>query len=175
MIREQCQNETNIRDNDRILDDRFSESHHLIVVCRTKQHTLTSDIALFDGTKQMHYDEDILDKTTNICYTLLWLPNIKKNKASLLSYTNALILMTLLGNHDVGFVEHKAFDLGRIDASIFDEPVEHLSRRSDHNLLLDLRSACHCKDIKRFRCKTRTIHIPISPRIAYRILIFGIN
>jgi hypothetical protein len=53
--------------------------------------------------------------------------------------------MTLFRYHDVGLVKYKAFDLGRINTSIFDKPVEHLARRSDHYLFFDLRSACHYK------------------------------
>lgn len=51
---------------------------------------------------------------------------------------DALILMSLLGDHDVGLVEDEAFNFGRVDASVLDQPVEHFARGADDNLLLDL-------------------------------------
>uniref|UniRef100_A0AAY4D9C5 Uncharacterized protein n=1 Tax=Denticeps clupeoides TaxID=299321 RepID=A0AAY4D9C5_9TELE len=50
---------------------------------------------------------------------------------------DALVLVTLCGNHDVGLVQHKHLDLLGVDEPEFRAPVQHCTRRADHNLFLE--------------------------------------
>lgn len=46
--------------------------------------------------------------------------------------------MTLRSDHDVGLVQHKHPDLLGVDELELEAPVQHGSRRADHDLLLKL-------------------------------------
>uniref|UniRef100_A0A8C5Q9I3 Uncharacterized protein n=1 Tax=Leptobrachium leishanense TaxID=445787 RepID=A0A8C5Q9I3_9ANUR len=49
--------------------------------------------------------------------------------------SDALILVSLRSDHHIGFIEHKHLDLLGIDKPQLGAPVQHGTRRADHNLL----------------------------------------
>uniref|UniRef100_A0A4W4DVP9 Uncharacterized protein n=1 Tax=Electrophorus electricus TaxID=8005 RepID=A0A4W4DVP9_ELEEL len=51
---------------------------------------------------------------------------------------DALVLMALRGDHDVGLVQHEHADLLGVHQLELEEPVEHGPGRANHYLLLDL-------------------------------------
>lgn len=55
----------------------------------------------------------------------------------------ALVAVTLYGDHHVSFVQHKHADLLGIDVLVLGAPVEERARRSDHYLLLHSDSSLH--------------------------------
>uniref|UniRef100_A0A6I8RDW2 Uncharacterized protein n=1 Tax=Xenopus tropicalis TaxID=8364 RepID=A0A6I8RDW2_XENTR len=56
---------------------------------------------------------------------------------------DALILVSLSGDHHVCFIEHKHLNLLGINKPEFGAPVEHRSRRADNNMLWNLLPALH--------------------------------
>ena len=57
--------------------------------------------------------------------------------------TDALVLVTLCGDHDIGLVQHKHSDLFGVKDLQLEGPVEDGPRRSDHNLFLNHGAARH--------------------------------
>lgn len=56
---------------------------------------------------------------------------------------DALVPVTLGGNHHVGLVEHEHGDLLRVDEFVFGAPVQDCAWSSNHNLLLQLHASLH--------------------------------
>ena len=56
---------------------------------------------------------------------------------------DALVLVSLGGDHDVGLVQHKHADLLGVKDLQLEAPVEDRARRSDHDVLLDRGAAHH--------------------------------
>lgn len=54
-----------------------------------------------------------------------------------------MVLVTLRGDHDIGLVQHKHFDLLGVNELQFSAPVQHGSRCADNDLLLQLDAALH--------------------------------
>lgn len=60
---------------------------------------------------------------------------------------NALVLVTLCGDHDVCLVQNKHFNFLWVDEFELLAPVQDCARSADHNLLLELHPSLHCTDI----------------------------
>lgn len=57
--------------------------------------------------------------------------------------TDALVLVALHGDHDVGLVQDKHLNLLGVDHLFFGQPVGHGAGGADHDLLLDFTSSRH--------------------------------
>lgn len=58
--------------------------------------------------------------------------------------SDALVLVTLGGNHDISFIQHKYPDLFWVKKLKFSTPVLHRARGTNNNLFLELCSFRHC-------------------------------
>uniref|UniRef100_A0A8C7FVC2 Uncharacterized protein n=1 Tax=Oncorhynchus kisutch TaxID=8019 RepID=A0A8C7FVC2_ONCKI len=82
--------------------------------------------------------------------TFLWQHSEWGNEMSLYNQTNspldpdALVLVTLCGDHDISLVQDKDADLLGVDDLQFGAPVQDRARCPDDNLLLKLRPSVHC-------------------------------
>ena len=54
---------------------------------------------------------------------------------------NALILVALGSDHDVRFVQNEHLHFGQVKAAQFRAPVEQLARRTDQQMICQLRSS----------------------------------
>lgn len=61
--------------------------------------------------------------------------------AEILVQSDALVLVTLLCDHDVGFVEYEDLDFRQVEGAELERPVEDLSRRSDDDVIDQLSAA----------------------------------
>lgn len=59
---------------------------------------------------------------------------------------NALVLVTLCGDHDICLVQHKHINFLWVDKSELLAPVQDRAGGADHNLLLELHPSLHCTD-----------------------------
>jgi hypothetical protein len=56
-------------------------------------------------------------------------------RRALFVQANALILMTLLSNHDVSLVQDEDVDFGQIECAELKRPIENLARRADYDVI----------------------------------------
>lgn len=56
---------------------------------------------------------------------------------------DALVLVSLCGDHDISLVQNKHFDLFRVDELQLNAPVQNRPRCADDDLLLDLNATLH--------------------------------
>lgn len=57
--------------------------------------------------------------------------------------SDTLVLVTLCGDHDIGLVQHKHFDLLGVYKFEFTAPVQHGTRCTNDYLLLKLHASLH--------------------------------
>lgn len=56
---------------------------------------------------------------------------------------DAVVLVTLCGDHDIGLIQHKHLDLFGVNELQFCAPIQHGSGCADYDLLLQLAAALH--------------------------------
>lgn len=66
-----------------------------------------------------------------------------KMHADLLMNANTLILMTLRGNHDIGFVQNENGYFLYIEYTKFSTPIQHFARRADDNVVIKFSISCN--------------------------------
>lgn len=96
---------------------------------------------LLDPDTQVHY------RSCNQQSVSMHLPGLKANSPNTRESSplnaDALVLVSLCGDHDISLVQNKHFDLFRVDELQLDAPVQNCPRCADDDLLLDLNATLH--------------------------------